>query len=337
MLRVGTICYATRQGIGWIPKRYYDAGVITDVVILHHHARHNHLDWYPEGTPVVAIRPFDKHECIHKLLEAVDVMLFIETPFDWDMLRLCRQYNVKSVIQCMYECTPQNPPYQPDLWMCPSLLDCEYFDGPFVPVPVPSEIKWKLRTTANRFLHNGGNLGLRGHKGTLEILQAMEYVKSAIELKVTSQDAAGLEKIKQKVPSCLTDTRIQFDTTDVPWETLYDNYDVFIMAEKYNGLSLPLQEAWASGLFVITSDRYPMNTWLPRRGLIPVSRYQKARVGGPFMEYDEAVIDPKNIALTIDRLYETSIEKESKQGRAWAKLNSWDVLKPVIMEHLANA
>ena len=337
MLRVGTICYATRQGIGWIPKRYYDAGVITDVVILHHHARHNHLDWYPEGTPVVAIRPFDKHECIHKLLEAVDVMLFIETPFDWDMLRLCRQYNVKSVIMPMYECTPRNLPDKPDMWLNPSLLDQDIFGGPFVPVPVPDVYRerWSLKTHAKRFLHNGGHLGLRGHKGTLEILQAMRYVTSPIELKVTSQDKPGLDRIRESVPDANNDSRITFSTDDVPYEELYDGYDVFIMAEKYNGLSLPLAEARATGMVVITTDRYPINTWLPKEHLIPVDNYQRACVSRAYREYDEAIVNPEYVGRKIDWMYGQNIESYSHQSRTWAELNSWRVLKPQIMEALS--
>lgn len=337
-MRVGTVCYATRQGIGWIPKRYYDAGVITDVVILHHHARHNYIGWYPAGTPVVASRPFDRHDCIHEMLRAVDVVLFVETPFDWAMLALCRKYGVKSVIIPMYECTPRHLPDKPDMWMNPSLLDQDIFGGPFVPVPVPDVYRerWSLKSRARRFLHNGGHLGLRGHKGTLELLKAMRYVTSPIELRVTSQDVPGLQQIIHQVPDSQADSRITFSTEDIPHEELYDGYDVFIMAEKYNGLSLPLAEARATGMVVVTSNRYPINTWLPNEHLFPVDKYQKACVSGAYREYDEAIIEPEYIAGTIDKLYDQDIESYSHYNRTWAELNSWRVLKPQILEALSS-
>ena len=39
---------------------------------------------------------------------------------------------------------------------------------------------------------------------------------------------------------------------------------MFVFPEKFNGLSLPLQEARAAGMLVLATDRFPMNTWLPR-------------------------------------------------------------------------
>lgn len=332
-MRVGTVAYCSRQGIGWIPKWYYDHGVITDVVLLHHSKRRNYTEWYPEGTPIVASRPFEMHQSFRDMVARVDLMLFIETPFDWDAIRYCQSRGVRTVIMPMYECTPVKRPHEPDLWLCPSLLDMEYFSqGKFVPVPV--EYPWRHRSRARRFLHNGGHLGLRGHKGTLEILKAMEFVKSPIELKVTSQDKPGLERILDQVPETYGDDRIFIDYSDIPHENLYDGYDVFIMAEKYNGLSLPPAEARAAGLLVVTSDRFPLNSWLPRHPLIPVSSYQKARVGGGYMEYDEAIVTPEDIAATIDQIYDSDISEYSLSALDWAKGMSWEVLKPQIMEAL---
>lgn len=336
-MRIGTVCYSTRQGIGWIPKWYYDNGVITDVIIFHHSARKNHLEWYPPYTPVVAMRPFSRYPEVMDMLDKVDMMLFIETPFDWEILHYCKVRGVKTVIMPMYECTPKDRSYEPDLWLCPSLLDVEYFPGnPFVPVPVNMGT-WKQRYRAKKFLHNGGNLGLRYHKGTLQILEALPYVQSPIELKITSQDAIGLDHIinlagySRKSP----DPRVTFDVSEVPPDKIYDeSYDVFIMAEKYNGLSLPPAEARAAGMLVVTSDRFPMNTWLPREPLIPVSKYIQASIGGSYLPYQEAVVDPKDIAATIDRLYDTDIQEYSLQGLEWSKTMSWDVLKPKIMEVL---
>lgn len=348
-MKVGTVCYSTEQGIGHLPKWFYDEGVITDVMTFRHGSRLEHPEWYPPDTVNLVGRPFNG-TVVNEFLKRVDLMLFFETPFDWDFLRYCRERGVKTAIVPMYECTPErytpssrsyDASVRPDRWICPSLLDCQYFPGsPFLPIPLPRSLgPWQLRTRAERFLHNGGNLGLRGHKGTLEIMRAMQSVKSPIKLTIRAQDEAGLHKLCREVPSAVRDDRITFEYGNKPYAELFDGHDVFIMAEKYNGLSLPLAEAKASGMVVMTSDRFPMNTWLDKLFLIPVSSYTPAKVGGPYNMYEEAVVDPQEIAMAIDRAYENGkctdhVERYSMASREWRETMSWDALKPLWVKEL---
>lgn len=349
-MRIGTICYATDQGIGHLPKWFYDAGVITDVTVFHHSARVNHPEWYPPGTRVVAQRPYDK-----ELLDwaaSMDAMLFFETPFDWSVIDHCNQRGVRTYVVPMYECTPRTVPHQPHRWLCPSKLDCHYFPGsPFVPIPVPPGIRWELRERVTRFLHNGGNLGLRGHKGTLEILQAWKLCRQPIDLTVRAQDAIGLRRLlrqtgldrrmsakDQYIVNAIEENgkRLTIDMADRAWEELFDGFDAFVMAEKYNGLSLPLMEARAAGMLVVTSDRFPMNDWLPSWPLIEVERYERACISGAYLEYDEAVVKPEAVAERLDALHDQNVSLYSITGREWAEANSWERLKPVWLEHLSS-
>lgn len=337
-MRVGTVCYATDQGIAHLAKSFYDAGVITDVMVFRHGSRPSHMEWYPEGTIELVNRPFSG-PVVDAFLSRVDVMLFMESPFDWAFLQYCRDRGVKTAIVPMYECCPVRRPFEPDKWICPSKLDCQYFPGsPYLPIPVDAP-RWELRTRARRWLHNGGNLGLREHKGTRQILQAMQHVKSPITLTVRAQDDAGLHKILREVPTALRDSRITFHYGQYPRDQLFDDHDVFVMAEKYNGLSLPLAEARAAGMVVVTSDRFPMNDWLPKEFLIQVNRYIRAKVGGPYHEYDEAVIDPVMIARTIDAIYDHGekhgVDNYSLTGREWYETMSWETLKSRWIEELS--
>lgn len=351
-LRVGTICYATDQGIAHLAKWFHEAGVITDVMTFRHGSRPGHAaEWYGPNTVELVGRPFDG-PVVEEFIRRVDVMLFFETPFDWDVLALIRRLGRRSVIVPMYECTPErytpisprrDKDVFPDKWICPSSLDCRYFPGsPLLPVPLPPSVApWKLRTRADRFLHNGGNLGLRGHKGTKEILQAMRHVRSPISLTVRAQDDAGLERIVREIPGVADDRRIKFEFGQTPYDKLFtDEHDVFVMAEKYNGLSLPLAEARASGMVVMTSDRFPMNEWLPREPLIAVSGYVRARVGGPYNEYDEAVVQPEAIAVAIDSVYERG-RREGWANYSYSALeyrdrNSWATLGGAWIKELSS-
>jgi hypothetical protein len=344
-MRVGSIGYATDQGIGHLMRWFYDAGVVNTVAVFHHSSRTNHPEWYrPEDLfGVVARRPFDWPE-IRGWLRSLDAVLFFETPFDWGVIPYCRENGVRTYVMPMYECTPRAIPHQPYRWLCPSRLDLSYFmhhgNAEFIEVPV-NETPWRLRTQARRFLHNGGHLGLRGHKGTLEIIQAVRHLKSPLELTIRSQDETGLSRLIRQERWVLDYTKpglwpqVRFETGNRDYRTLFDDHDVFVMAEKYNGLSLPLREAWASGMAVMTSDRFPMNTWLPRDLLIPVAGYSKAAISGAYMEYDEARVEPEAIAAKMDAVYGTDVSRHSAAGRSWARGLSWDAMRPVWLEALS--
>lgn len=350
-MRVGTICYATEQGIGYLPKDFYDNGIVTDVMVFRHGSRATHMEWYPEGTVELVGRPFTG-PAVEAFLRRIDTLLIFETPFDWNVLKLAKMYGTRVVIVPMYECTPQVVPVEPDCWACPSALDVQYFRGPLVPVPVKQP--WVQRKRCWKFLHNGGNLGLRGHKGTREILQAWWLCRKPIDLTVRAQDTAGLRKLLNEVFPVggyqLPENnvyvwdrlggfaKLTVDMRPVAREGLFPvEYDAFVMAEKYNGLSLPIQEARASGMLVVTSNRFPMNTWLPEWPLIEVAGYSKQRVGGSFMQYDEAEVTPQAIADKLDALLGEDISTYSASGKEWAEENSWEKLRPKWLEVLRGA
>lgn len=335
-MRVGSIGYSTQQGISLLMKWFHDAGVITDVMTFRHGSRPSHPEWYPEGTIELVGRPFNG-SMVDEWLKPLDVVLFFETPFDDTFYEYCRVRGVKTVLVPMYECYPRAPRGLPDAFVNPSLLDQrDYWPGaPFIQIPVPPDVVWRQRTTATRFLHNAGNLGLRGHKGTLEILRAWRHVKSDATLTVRAQDTAALSKALSQAPEVKRDDRVDVVLGEVPREELFDaSHDVFLMAEKYNGLSMPLIEARAAGMLVVTSDRFPTNTWLPREPLIPVKSYSRQCVSGAYQTYDEALVTPEAIAETVDRLYGMDITEYSLQGKAWAEANSWEKLNPVWLEQL---
>lgn len=335
-IRVGTVCYATSQGLGHLAKSFFDAGVITDVMVFRHpHGdRPSIMDWYPEGTLELTHRPFSG-EKIERFLDDLDVMLFFETPFDWNFANRCRERGVKTAIIPMYEWFLQHPPHQFDLFINPSLLDQYYFShGTYIPIPVEDSIHWYLRKNAIKFLHNAGNIGSRNHKGTQELLRAMQYVQSPIQLTVRCQDKKGLHRLIESAPGVQHDGRIEFVFHEVPREYLFTDHDVYIAPEKYNGLSLPLQEAFASGLMVMTTNRFPTNQWLPCDPLIPPSGSRKAQTMRGHLEFEESIVEPETIAKAIDEWYGKDISLYSNRGLTFKNESSWELLKPRYLDAL---
>jgi hypothetical protein len=298
----GAVILACEQGLGYMAKDFYDNGVIQKVFIHPHSSRKNHPEWY---------RPEDRLQNLGQLLEC-DSIVFFENPFYWKLIPMAREKGVKTVLFPMYECTPYPLFYEPDLILSPSALDKQYYPNS-IQVTIPVDVKWKQRTKAKVFIHNGGNLGLGGRNGTAEVLEAMQYVKSPIKLIVRSQIALGR----------IDDPRVEIQVGTVPKDELWSTGDVFLFPEKFNGLSLPLQEAFASGMGIMCGERFPMTEWLPRDLMIPVASYKKEKIA---VEFDSAVIHSQAIAKKIDEAYDSDISKLSTLGREWGKKNSWKKL-----------
>ena len=334
VMRIGTLAYATQQGLGYLARSFYRAGVVTDTLVVNHpHRRNMGQLWYPD-CPQINLTSFSQEKAtLEKFCNQVDVMLFFETPFFWELIDYCRSRGIKTVLMPMYECLPPKSklPYQPDQFICPSLLDLQYYpdaNSKYIPVPADPEIEWKQRDKARVFIHNAGNGGLKGRNGTRELVEAIKYIKSPINLIIRSQVKLGYD---------IHDLRVTFDYAGYPHHNLYHYGDVFVFPETFNGLSLPLQEAYAAGMCVMATNRFPNNMWLPNQPLIPVRNYDRDRVSPRCVEFDRAIIHPKDIASTIDAYYDTDISSFSSSGKAWAEMNSWEKLKPEYLDYLASS
>lgn len=361
-MRCGSICYATSRGLGHLARDFHRHGLITEVFVMEHPSvPSNRADWYP-GAPYTELRRPDVH-AMHEFCRGMDAVVFFETPFHWPLLQTLRG-KVRTFLVTMYECTPRYH-VRPDVYLCPSVLDLDVFadhgeeieaardigpghvvgstlntlwkdrpgrDGArAVWVQLPVEYPWRLRERAEHFVHNGGYLGVRTRQGgvqregTTTLIEAMRHVKSPIRLTIRVQE--NVSPAHQRL--CAEDPRVQYVPETVPYTELYATGDVCVGAQRWNGCSLPLQEAFASGMLVMNTDRYPMNTWLPNEPLVPVRSWLKnSSIGGSYLEFDEADVHPEDLAAKIDEWYGRDVSALSRRGLEWAKKNSWEVLLP---------
>jgi glycosyltransferase involved in cell wall biosynthesis len=104
--------------------------------------------------------------------------------------------------------------------------------------------------------------------------------------------------------------------------------DVLVYPQDYNGISLPVVEALASGLGVISTDIYPFNEYLPKELLFkPVEMYT-TRAASRLMPTSAARINPSTIAALINRWAGLDISEFSRYGKTWAMKHSWEKLLP---------
>lgn len=332
---IGCPCYATNQGIGILARSFYDHGVVTNPIIIAHGRHPNNLEWYLKDSLFIgSLRSEEDRKKLFELVKSLDVLFCIETPFLWELIPYCRRHNVRTVLLTMYECTQphrfRDPDSCPDLFICPSLLDLQYFNElatPAIHLPLPIEVKWKQRAYALEFVHNAGHGGLLGRNGTKELIEAMHYVRSPVYLLLRTQDHSACAGI------CPPDN-VSVHIGTIPYSELYAHGDVFVFPDKFSGQSCPLEEAYAAGMLVMGSNRFPHNTYLPNDPLIPVSSSRKNQIGNSYNTFNEAIIDPRDIARTIDEWYGKDISTYSQQGLEFAKARSWERLKPIWMEQL---
>ncbi len=323
-MRVGSVGYSTAQGLGVLLKDFHRHGIVNTVLTVKQPTREGY-NWYND-TPTISSSSLKDKEVYGQFVKSVDVMFFFETSF-LNSYKFCRANRVKTILMPMYECTPDFTDEEPDLILSPSELDREYYPGSdTVIVPIPDWVKWRQRTKAEVFVHNAGYGGLKGRNGTQELLEAMKYVKSPLKLIIRAQEDFQVPR------AAWGDKRIHITIGTIPKEELYREGDVFVFPEKFNGLSLPLQEAKASGMLIMASDRFPINTWNSSESLIPIRKYEHTKPWKKIVK--TAVVDPKDIAATMDYWYGKDITQFSEEGRIYREENSWEELKPIYMNYI---
>ena len=321
---VGAVIYSTKSGLGILAKQLYDAGIIDKVFIAENKKFEAHIEWYKLEDICVSRS---------QLIKEIDTLLIIEAPmpnpFDWGIATTAKYLGKRVVLMPMYESTPRLSLNLMDHIICPSLLDLEYyrkFNSSFIQVPSQNEVVWGLREHARIFVHNVGHGGIFSRNGTAEIIRALPMIK-ATDIKIVIRIQPDADEDLIKLTEEIKDPRVEVVTRHVPFDELWGYGDVFLFPEKFNGLSLPLQEAHAAGMLVMAGDRFPINTWLPKPPLIKVSGDYLIDIPWIGINIKSAVIKPEDIAKKVDNWAGQNIEELSLAGKKWARENSADKLK----------
>lgn len=317
--RLGLIARADNSGLGTMSVEWARHFPETKVLVM----KPGTYAAFPDRFPNARITHKVSDADMEWLLDDIDVLVAFETPYDWRALQLAAKRGVRTVLVPMYECMPQRWPCLPDLILCPSRLDFDIFKAEFgkktrvehLPWPVNrKKVPFRLRGTARVFEHHAGHGGMAGRNGTAELLAAIPMIKSDAKVVIYSQRSLSFEHPK------LT---LKVGNFQDYWD-IWGGGDVFIFPHKFDGLSLPIQEALSSGLPVLTTAIYPFTGWLPDDWLIdPVERLQ-ARLADRMV--DIALTEPAAIAAKIDQWYGRSLAEDSRAANRLAEAISWKIL-----------
>lgn len=323
--RMGIVARCDNSGLGVMTFDFF-RNFLVEKVLTVAGAYQNYFDRYQgyAGTAqIICAQHSPTIEEIDLFLEDLDVVVAFETPYNWNLFSRAREKGIKTILIPMYEWTPpkENIPCEPDLYLCPSDLDMKEIDGnkELIHTPINLElIPYQERTEAKTFIFNNGHGGWNGRNSMSEFIQALPFVKSDVKFIVRSQ--VEIEGIN--------DSRVTVVQGDLKYEDLWKEGDVYIHIHKFDGLSLPLNEAMAAGMVILGLDNYPQNTFLPPETLVKPEAVGKVRIA---RMVDCAVVSPIKVAEKIDEIASMSsdkIKELSKKSREIAVGWSWENQKP---------
>ena len=123
-LRIGVIARIDNGGLANMTYDYWKhITEITKTLTILSDDPHQSLLRYPEQ---IICEGFPTLEQIDKFLKDIDVVLAFETPYNWNVLSMAKERGIKTVLIPNYEWTEESPPVQPDMYLCPSLLERPY-------------------------------------------------------------------------------------------------------------------------------------------------------------------------------------------------------------------
>lgn len=286
-------------------------------------------------------RTLDENIC-RDFLKGLDVVLAVETPYDWDFCLWAREMGVKTVIQGNPEMYAHDRPIplrgntvydfpHPDVWAWPTTwLKDELPEGPLLPVPTwdRPNVAAPHDTNELRILHVAGKQAAGDRNGTFEFIESLRSLNELVHVTIVTQERRLPHHWRKRGN---VEVEVVTNGIDDRWE-MYENKHVVVLPRKYGGLCLPALEAMSCGLAVLMSDQSPNETWPGPR----VKSRMGRNVITPAGKVGTREVHPLDLAEAIDRLARDrdGLRDEMQIASEWAKDNNWGALRPLYRKVL---
>lgn len=345
-MRVGLIARCDSTGLGVQSREFFTHIPCKALVIdfsnmvegdSHKEILRPHFEWYPGQTQLTwgsehHLRGDIPTPVIEEFIKDIDILFCIETPYDYNIFDACRVRGVKTILQLNYEFLdyPSSLP-APDLFAAPSMWNYALVPEPKIFLPVPVNTKnFTQQRAENTFVHIAGRPAEHDRNGTQCFLNSLQHVKNEIKVIIKGQRHVNIPHL----PGNIT-----IETEFGNKANYYENYSsggVLVMPRKYGGLCLPMNEALASGMPVITTDISPNNLWLPDEWLVRSTHKQTFQCKRPVDIYE---VDQLALARKIDEFcnrdyYNNAVDKACDLSNtiSWEALREkyYEVLTPLL-------
>jgi hypothetical protein len=329
MRKVGFIARADNSGLGTMSWEFSKHIPCTKILVV----KNGVYQIFPERFPGARVtKQSISKEDIAWLFEGIEVLVAFETTYDLTLFKQARKAGIKTIIIPMYECSPPMSILRPDVVICPSKLDFDTYAGTpettvlQSPFPVNRQmIPFRKRKIAKVFVHNAGHGGLAERNGTSELLAAIPMVQSDVKFVIRSQRPIQYSHPKAEI----------LVGNFEKYSDMWGEGDVFIFPHKFDGMSLPIQEALSSGMPVLSTRIYPFTKWMPNDWFFDAEEIIRMRVMGNSPEIEYAVVKPESIARKVDEIANKDISGMSGQADQLADKLSWENLKQFYVQILS--
>lgn len=311
--KIGLVGKDNKKGLGILTRAYNEHLPIAKTLVIHPKG-----DWLG-GEPYMRTKVLSMGQ-IDPFLDGLDTVVLLETPYP-DILKRAKQRGIKTVLKVNYEFLPNTLPEEPDLYLCSSSLNFESVDSPnkvLIADPVDTDaIPFRKREKAETFVHVGGR-PLADANGTNTVVASLSYMKSPAKVILYSQDGRS---------SKLADSR----GAAKHYTDMYKEGDILLQPVRFRATSLPIQEAMAAGMPVITFNKKPWADFIPEELLIEPDDWKEYQ---DWRTIYSAVVDERKLAAFVDDWYGSDIAELSVAAREYAESISWKALKDKYIEIL---
>lgn len=340
-MKIGLIARADNRGLGVTTSEFYrhmkpHRTLVIDMGDLSPYD--NHFDRYPGEQVVKVDNTLRINEDIMKsFCSDVDIIYTAETPYDYDFFNIARDMGTVTVLHVNPEFHRYNVDFNlptPDVFAIPTnWLKSQIKDALLLPVPVATDrLEYKLRTSATKFLHVAGHKAVADRNGTELIYQSASLISEPCEIFVRTQSELGRRRMRyhQAKVHTINEDRPEY------W-TAYDDVDVLLAPRRFGGLSLPMQEAAASGLPIISLDLSPQNEWLTKPELIPTRAHHKIRTQLGLLDCYDANFRHLVHAVNTFIRQPNIVESISSKRLEWREAMSWDIWRDKYLQFFEQA
>lgn len=340
-MKLGLLVRADNRGLGiqsFETWRHLSPEISVAVEMGPHTPYEQHFDRYP-GSLQARFRDgkFVDYAPVLDALSDADVVLTQETFYDDRLVEDLRARGVRTAVQGNWEFLrwiSEPALARPDLFLAPSTWHLDRWPAGtvYLPTPVATDVlPYRHRDRAETFVHVGGHRAMQDRNGTRLVLLAGRFIRSAARVVVRSQSLIGRSIVGRD--------RVEVEIHDAPhYADNYRDADVLVAPRRFGGQSLPMNEALALGMPVITLDVDPQRRYLPAESLIPTRRRRSLKVQSGQVDWFDA--QPSDLAKRIDEFFEKPalVSALSEKAGEWAAAHSWDALLPrwrSVLEGLA--
>lgn len=345
-MKIGMLARGEDRGLGNLTWEWYrhmkpDRTLLVIPQTVQKAGLSSHEERYPDATVIRQdARALLDPKIVRPWLAGLDVVYSAETFYDWRVCRWAKELGVATVVHAMPEFTRREWFPHPTQWWLPTSYRAEYFPAGTrqVPVPIPTD-RWPTPRDFRdpslplTWLHIAGAQTVSDRNGTRAVMRALRHTRSRVRLDVFTQDELELGSPPPNVSIEVDGNRGSLSDY---WR-LYEYSDVLLLPRRYAGLCLPALEAMGAGLPVVMTNMRPqVKDW-------PISTVRTQRSSMAWRWVDGSIecgdADVEALGSLIDAWNEDRgiYERAKRDSDAWVSLNSWDALRPRILEELALA